>query len=82
MRRLKDQALTLYTGILWLIGMGVVIQLWLVTAALEALLAGHRHVLVPAAVGSLVLLGINGALVWFVFRLDARVRRESAPGEE
>jgi hypothetical protein len=81
MRRLKDQALTVYTGILWLIGMGVVVQLWLVTAALEALLEGHWHVLIPAALGSLGVLGINGALVWFVFRLDARVRKAARPEE-
>ena len=80
MRR-REQALTLITGILCLIGIVVIVQLWLVTAAQEALLGGHHSVLVPAALASLVLLGLNGALLLFVTRLDARVRRETGTPE-
>lgn len=81
MRGLREQGLTLFTGILWLIGLGVIVQLWLVTAALEALLAGHRTVLVPAAIASLVLLALNAGLLLFVFRLDGKIRRAAGEPE-
>jgi hypothetical protein len=77
----RDQALTLFTAVLWLIGVVVVVQLWLLTAALEALLAGHTRVLVPAAIASLALLGLNAGLLLYVYRLDAAVRRETGPPE-
>ena len=77
----REQGLTLFTAILWLIGIVVVVQLWLVTAALEALLAGHRAVLVPAAIASLALLGLNGGLLLFVYRLDRTIRHDAGPPE-
>jgi hypothetical protein len=77
----RAQGLTLFTGVLCLIGMMVIVQLWLVTAALEALLARHMGVLVPAALASLVLLGINGGLLLFVHRLDGQIRRAVGPPE-
>jgi hypothetical protein len=79
--RQREQGLTLFTAILWLVGIVVVIQLWLVAAALEALLAGHRSVLIPAALASLVLLGANGGLLLFVVRLDRRIRGQAGPPE-
>lgn len=81
MPRLRDQGLTLFTGILLLVGTGVIVQLWLVTAALEALLAGHTRVLIPAALASLALTGINGGLLVFVERLDRKIRRAAGPPE-
>ena len=60
------QGLTLFTAILWLIGIVVVIQLWLLSATLDALLSGDRRVLVPAAAASFVLFLLNGGLLLFV----------------
>jgi hypothetical protein len=51
--------------------------LWLVSAALEALLGGDRQVLTPAAIASLVLFLLNGGLLLFVIRFDRRVRRSA-----
>ena len=62
-----------------LIGTLVVIQLWLVAAALDALLGGQRGVLVPAAIASLVLLVINGGLLLYIVRFDERMRRAGGP---
>ena len=73
--RERQQGLTLITAILWLIGTVVVIQLWLVAAALDALLAGATGVLVPAALASLALFLLNGGLVRFVLKFDQRLRR-------
>ena len=71
----RRQGLTLYTAILWLIGTVVVIQLWLVAAALDALLAGEVGILIPAAIASLLLFGLNGGLLVYVLRFDRWVRR-------
>jgi hypothetical protein len=79
MTRLQ-QGLNLFTAIMWLIGIVVIIQLWLVSASLEALLGGDTHVLVPAAIASLVLFLLNGGLLLFVIRLDRRLRRRGAEG--
>jgi hypothetical protein len=76
-RRLT-QGLTLFTAVLWLIGIVVVIQLWLVSAALDALLAGDRQVLAPAAIASLALFLMNGGLLLFILRFDRRLRRDSS----
>lgn len=64
----------LFAGVLILIGTLVIIQLWLLTAALEALLAGTLEVLVPAAISSAVLLGVNALLLRYVVSFDARLR--------
>jgi len=59
-----------------LIGVIVIIQLWLVAAALDALLGGQTSVLVPAAIASAALLLINAGLLRLIVRLDSRVRRK------
>jgi hypothetical protein len=76
MRR-EQQGLTLFTAILWLVGVVVVVQLWLVAAALDALLGGATSILLPAAAASLVLFLLNAGLLVFVIRFDRRLRREA-----
>jgi len=71
------QAVTLFTMVSLLIGIIVIIQLWLVAAALDALLGGQTIILVPAAIVSAALSLINGALVLLIVRLDSRVRSGS-----
>ncbi len=71
----RQQGSVLFSGILVLIGTLVIIQLWLLTAALEALLAHEAGVLAPAAIGSLVLFLINAGLLVYVESFDQRVRR-------
>jgi hypothetical protein len=70
----RQQGSVLFAGVLILIGTLVIIQLWLLTAALEALLAGTLEVLVPAAISSAVLLGVNALLLRYVVSFDARLR--------
>lgn len=71
----RQQGAVLFSGILVLIATLVIIQLWLLTAALEALLAHERAVLAPAVIGSLVLFLINAGLLVYVDAFDRRVRR-------
>ena len=66
--------LPLFTAISVLIGTLVVIQLWLLAAAIDALLSGHIGVLVPAAAASIVLFLVNGGLLLHVQNFDRRVR--------
>ncbi|HET9793290.1 MAG TPA: DUF6755 family protein [Thermoanaerobaculia bacterium] len=75
----RKQGTTLFTAIAVLIGMLVVIQLWLVAAALEALLSGNRGALLPAAIASVVLLLVNAGLLLYIVRFDERIRRLEAP---
>lgn len=71
----RQQGSVLFSGILVLIGTLVIIQLWLLTAALEALLAHETAVLAPAAIASFVLFLINGGLLVYVESFDRRVRK-------
>jgi len=66
----------LFTGILVLIGTLVIVQLWLLTAALEALLARSYGALIPASVASGVLFAFNALLLRYVVAFDDKVRRE------
>ena len=72
--RTREQGSVLFAGVLVMIATLVIIQLWLLTAALEALLAQTYDVLVPAAIGSFVLLAANALLLRYVITFDAAVR--------
>ena len=72
----RSQGTILFTAILILVGTTVVVQLWLLTVSTEALLSGQLRTLVPAAIGSSVLLLINACLLRYVFRFDRDVERE------
>jgi hypothetical protein len=78
----RQQGAVLFSGILIMLGMLVVIQLWLLTAGLEALLAHDTIVLVPAAVASFVLLAVNALLLRYVISFDASVRREDSSANQ
>ena len=69
-----QQGTTLFTGLLVLIAIGIIVQLWLLSAAVDAILRQHFDILIPAAVGSLLLFGMNGALVLFLFSFDKSMR--------
>jgi len=70
----RQQGTVLFTGILFLVATTVVIQLWLLTVSMEALLSGAMRTLVPAAAASTILLCINAGLLRYVFRFDREIR--------
>lgn len=78
MSGIRRQGATLFTAILILVASAVVLQLWLLTVSMDALLAGEVHSLVPAAIGSTLLLAINAGLLRYVFRFDAAIEKDSA----
>ena len=69
----RTQGTTLFSAILVLVATSVVVQLWLLTVAMEAMLSGHRQILVPSAAGSTLLLLVNGGLLRYVFRFDHEI---------
>ena len=76
----RQQGSTLFSAVLLLIAILVVIQLWLVAAAVEALLSRQIGVLVPTAIASCGLLMLSGGLLWYVVSFDARLRHWSRRG--
>ncbi len=66
----RAQRMTIVNGILLIVVLIVVIQLWLITATMNAFLGGNDAVAVPAAIASLVCLGLNGGLLRYLYRLD------------
>jgi uncharacterized protein DUF6755 len=75
----RRQGSTLFSAILVLIATLVVIQLWLVAAAVEGLMAHDTGILVPAAIASAGLFVLSGGLLWYVVSFDARLRRWGPP---
>jgi len=72
----RAQGTTLFAAILILVASAVVLQLWLLTVSMEALLSGEYKTLFPAAAGSTVLLAVNAGLLRYVFRFDRDARGE------
>lgn len=72
---LRTQGTTLFSAILALVATTVVLQLWLLTFSMEALLRGTYSTLFPAAGASTILLAINAGLLRYVFRFDREARR-------
>jgi len=76
----RQQGSTLFSAVLVLIAILVVIQLWLVAAAVDALLSRQTAVLVPTTIASGVLFALSGGLLWYVVSFDARLRHWSRRG--
>jgi hypothetical protein len=58
------------TGILCIVLLLVVMQLWLLTATMNAFLGGDGSIVWPAALSSLGCFGLNAGLLWHLYRLD------------
>lgn len=71
----QSQGTTLFTALLFLIGVGVVVQLWLLAATVDALLRHESGTPLHAAIASGVLFLINGALLLYVFHFDRRIKQ-------
>ena len=68
----RSQRTTIVAGILCFVVVLVVLQLWLLTATMNAYLGGDERVVWPAAAASLVCLGLNVGLLLQVRRLERR----------
>lgn len=70
----KMRGLTEIAGAMSLIAVLLIVQIWLLSAALESFLAGKRHTALPAAVFSGLMFLVSFGLYVFVDRVDADVR--------
>jgi hypothetical protein len=80
MMETRQQGLPLFSAVLVLIAILVVIQLWLVAAAVDALMARQTAILVPTALASIGLFAMSAALLWYVVSFDARLRHWDTRG--
>ena len=69
-RARRAQRMTIVNAMLALVVMIVVLQLWLLTATMNAYLGGDTGTVVPAAIASLGCLGLNAGLLVYLARLD------------
>jgi hypothetical protein len=67
----RDQVLPIIYGILCIVLVLVVMQLWLLTATMNAFLGGDGSVIWPAAFVSLFCFALNLGLLRFLYRLDS-----------
>jgi hypothetical protein len=70
----QQRGLTAIDGAMLLIVILLIVQIWLLSATLEAYLAGHREAALPGAVISAVIFLACLGLYLFVERVDAEVR--------
>ena len=69
-----NRALAAINGAMALIVLLLIVQIWLLSATLDAYLAGHREVVLPGAIISGVLFLGCGGLYRSVVRLEQRSR--------
>jgi len=66
----RSQRLSIIYGILSVVVILVVMQLWLLTATMNAFLGGNHNVVWPAALASVTCLGLNVGLLRYLVQLD------------
>ena len=66
----REQKTTIVYGILCIVLILVVMQLWLLTATMNAYLGGDESPIWPAALASLVCLGLNAGLLRYVYVIE------------
>ena len=66
----RAQRATIVNGMLAFVLMLVVVQLWLLTATMNAYLGGDRSVILPAAAASLLCLLLNAGLLRYLYHIE------------
>jgi hypothetical protein len=67
----RPEKTTIVYGILCIVLLLTILQLWLLVATMNAYLGGESGVPLPAALVSLFCLGLNVGLLRYLFRLDS-----------
>ena len=70
----RQQRLTVIHGMLMFVLMLVMLQLWLLTATMNAYLGGDDSIVWPAALASVMCLILNAGLLRYLYLID-RLRR-------
>jgi uncharacterized integral membrane protein len=66
----REQKTTIVYGILCIVLILVVLQLWLLTATMNAYLGGDESVILPAGLASLGCFLLNAGLLWYVYAIE------------
>ena len=66
----RQQRSTIITGMLAFVGMLVILQLWLLTATMNAYLGGDESAIWPAAGASMLCLLLNVGLLRYLYHID------------
>ncbi|HEX6939514.1 MAG TPA: DUF6755 family protein [Longimicrobiales bacterium] len=66
----RAQRATIVSGILCIVLILDVLQLWLLTATMNAYLGGNTRIAMPAALASLACLALNVGLLCYLYALD------------
>ncbi|MCA9427995.1 MAG: hypothetical protein KC994_23150 [Candidatus Omnitrophica bacterium] len=66
----RSQKLTLTYGILCFVILIVVLQLWLLTATMNAYLGGNESIIWPAAIASGFCLSLNLGLLYYLYTME------------
>jgi hypothetical protein len=66
----RNQRTTIINGMLAFVLMLVVLQLWLLTATMNAYLGGDDAIIWPAAAVSLLCLALNGGLLRYLYHIE------------
>lgn len=66
----RDERMTIVYGILCFVLILVVLQLWLLTATMNAFLGGDEGVIWPAAAASTVCLLLNLGLLRYLYQIE------------
>lgn len=69
-RSTREQRMPIISGILAFVLILVVLQLWLLTATMNAYLGGDESVIWPAAAASAVCFALNAGLLRYLRRLE------------
>ena len=68
----RQQKMTIVFGILSIVLIIVILQLWLLSATMNAFLGGEDAVVLPAAIASLVCFGLNAGLLRYIYLMERR----------
>ena len=68
----RQQKMTIVFGILSVVLIIVILQLWLLTATMNAFLGGEEAVVVPAGVASVVCFLLNAGLLRYIYLMERR----------
>ena len=72
--RALEQGTALFTAACIFIAILVGIQLWLLSAAMDAMLCGEYRVLSPAAIASALLALASGGILLYAMNVDHKIR--------
>jgi hypothetical protein len=68
----REQKTTIVFGILSIVLVIVILQLWLLTATMNAFLAGQERVIIPAAIVSIICFALNAGLLTYIYKMERR----------